>query len=429
MKYKAIDSTLFIENRQRLAKMLKPNSVAIVFSNDILPSNGDGTLPFKQNSDLFYLTGADQEETVLVLFPDAHNQAHKEILFVKETNAHIAVWEGAKLNKAQATATSGIQNIQWTSQLPNLLNSIMAESELVYLNNNEHLRASNEVETRQDRLNKQLKADFPLHSYARLAPILHQLRAIKHSVEIELMQEACNITEAGFRRLLAYTKPGVMEYELEAEFLHECIRSRSRGFAYEPIVASGASACVLHYTENNRACKDGDVILLDVGAEYANYASDLSRSIPVNGRFTARQRAVYDAVLRVHRAAAKLLRPGVFLADYHKQVGLLMEKELVDLGLITLDDIKNQDPNWPAYKKYFMHGTSHYIGLDVHDVGLWHKPISAGNAFTVEPGIYIPEEGLGIRLENDLIITNEGFIDLMTNIPIEAEEIEDLMNA
>ena len=429
MKYNPINNRLFIENRQRLAKSLKPKSAAIIFSNDIVPTNADGTLPFRQNNDLFYLCGADQEETVLIVFPDAQNKAHREILLVKETNDHIAVWEGAKLNKEQATEVSGIETIIWTNQLDTTINSVMIEAENIYLNSNEHLRASKEVETRTDRLNKKLKAQYPLHNYERLAPIMHQLRSVKHSVEIELMQQACNITEKGFRRLLSFVKPGVMEFEIEAELMHEFLRNRSRGFAYEPIIASGASACVLHYNENNRACKDGDVMLLDFGAEYANYASDLSRSIPINGRYNKRQRQVYDAVLRVQKECYKILRPGILLADYHKQVGIIMEKELVDLGLLSMDDIKNQDPAWPAYKKYFMHGTSHYIGLDVHDVGQWHQPISAGSVFTVEPGIYIPEEGLGIRLEDDIIVTNEGHINLMANIPIEAEEIEDLMNA
>jgi Xaa-Pro aminopeptidase len=306
----------------------------------------------------------------------------------------------------------------------------MAEVQGIYLNTNEHLRANTEVETREDRFIKQVKQDYPAHQVHKAAPIMHKIRSIKHQIELDLMQQACNITEAGVRRLLGFIKPGVWEYEIEAELAHEFLRKRSKGFAYTPIVASGKNACVLHYIENNQQCQDGDVILLDVGAEYANYSSDLTRCIPVNGRFTARQKAVYNAVLHVKNEATKLLVPGTFMVEYHKQVGLLMEEQLVNLGLITMDDIKNQDPAWPAYKKYFMHGTSHFLGLDTHDVGLWHEPIAANMVFTVEPGIYIPAEGLGIRLEDDVVVQASGApFNLMGNIPIEAEEIEALMNA
>lgn len=428
MRYENIGKDLFIRNREKFARKMAPKSLAIFHSNDILPTNADGTLPFKQNNDLFYLSGVDQEETVLILFPDAPNEAMKEMLFVRETNDHIAVWEGAKLTKEQATEQTGIKTVLWTKDLPLKIKEAMFAAEAVYLNSNEHLRANTEVETREVRLNNQLRKDFPNHTVLRSAPILHKLRAIKEPREIELMRHACSITEKGFRRLLSFIKPGVTEYEIEAELMHEFLRNKSRGFAYTPIVASGPNACVLHYIENTQVCKDGDVILLDVGAEYANYSSDLSRSVPVNGKFTERQRAVYNAVHHVQKESMKLLRPGTLLGEYHKEVGHLMEEQLINLGLLDKTDIKNQDPNWPAYKKYFMHGTSHYIGLDVHDVGLWHEPINAGNVFTVEPGIYIPAEGLGIRLENDILITNDGYDDLMANIPIDAEEIEDLMN-
>ncbi len=429
MKYQAIDSQLFIDNRQRFIKHLKPKSIAIFNSNDIMPTNADGHMGFKQNADLFHLSGVDQEESILVIFPDAFNPANREILFVRETNETIAIWEGAKLNKEEATKVSGIRNVQWLSNFHTVLQTLMAEAQQVYLNSNEHLRAHIEVETRDARFIKWMREHYPLHQYERLAGIMHSIRAVKHSIEIELLQQACNITEKGFRRLLGFVKPGVMEYEIEAELLHEFVRNRSKGFAYGPIVASGASACVLHYVDNNKACKAGEVLLMDVGAEYANYASDMTRCIPVSGKFTPRQKQVYNAVLRVKRAAMQLLVPGTFLVDYHKEVGLIMEKELVGLGLIDQTDIKNQNPDWPAYKKYFMHGTSHYLGIDVHDVGLWTEPIQAGNVFTVEPGIYIQEEGLGIRLENDVLITNTGQVDLMKNIPIEADEIEELMNA
>jgi Xaa-Pro aminopeptidase len=427
MKYSAIDSKLFIENRKRFAASLKPNSIALFVSNDILPTNADGAMGFVQNSDLFYLTGVDQEETILLIYPDAKNGAHKEVLFVRETNETIAIWEGAKLTKEQATATSGIKNVMWVHGFEAFLKTVIFQAEHIYLNSNEHSRRYIDTETAEMRFNKNIISKFPLHKVERAAPIMHKLRAIKSSYEVALIQQACNITEKGFRRLLGFVKPGVMEYEIEAELVHEFVRNRSRGFAYGPIIASGGNACVLHYVDNNKECKAGDVILLDVAAEYANYASDLTRCVPVSGKFTPRQKEVYNAVLRVMRAATKMLVVGNTIPEYHKAVGHLMEKELVDLGLITLDDIKNQNPEWPAYKKYFMHGTSHFLGLDVHDVGDFNRPLEAGMVFTCEPGIYIPQENLGIRIENDILITANGPDDLMKNIPIEADEIEALM--
>jgi len=427
MKYSAIDSKLFIENRKRFAASLKPNSIALFVSNDILPTNADGAMGFVQNSDLFYLTGVDQEETILLIYPDAKNGAHKEVLFVRETNETIAIWEGAKLTKEQATATSGIKNVMWNHGFEAFFKTVIFQAEHIYLNSNEHSRRYIDTETAEMRFNKNIISKFPLHKVERAAPIMHRLRAIKSSYEVALIQQACNITEKGFRRLLGFVKPGVMEYEIEAELVHEFVRNRSRGFAYGPIIASGGNACVLHYVDNNKECKAGDVILLDVAAEYANYASDLTRCVPVSGKFTPRQKEVYNAVLRVMRAATKMLVVGNTIPEYHKAVGHLMEKELVDLGLITLDDIKNQNPEWPAYKKYFMHGTSHFLGLDVHDVGDFNRPLEAGMVFTCEPGIYIPQENLGIRIENDILITANGPDDLMKNIPIEADEIEALM--
>jgi len=364
-----------------------------------------------------------------LLFPDAADEKHREILFLKETNEHIAIWEGEKLTKDAAFDTSGIKTVYWLPQFHTIFNNLMAEAESVYINKNEHLRANTEAQTREDRWIDWCMKKYPAHQYLRSNPILHELRAVKHQIEIDLMQQACNITEKGVRRILPFIKPGVMEYEIEAELMHEFLRNRSQGFAYTPIIGSGRNACVLHYIENNQECKDGDVILMDFGAEYANYSSDLTRCVPVNGRFTQRQKDVYNSVLRVKNAAIEILKPGVTLKDYHVEVGHLMEKELVDLGLITMDDIKNQNPDWPAYKKYFMHGTSHYIGLDTHDYGTWSEPIPEGAVFTVEPGIYILEEELGIRLEDDYVITRNGHVNLMGNIPIEAEEIEDLMNA
>jgi Xaa-Pro aminopeptidase len=430
MKYDRIDKSLYINNRQNFTAQMAANTLAVFNSNDIYPVSADSTLPFAQHRDILYLSGVDQEESILVLFPNASNPAHREVLFLKETSELIAIWEGEKLTKQTAFETSGIQTVYWLQQFPTIFKQLMAEVQGIYLNTNEHLRANTEVETREDRFIKQVKQDYPAHQVHKAAPIMHKIRSIKHQIELELMQTACNITEAGVRRLLGFIKPGVWEYEIEAELAHEFLRKRSKGFAYTPIVASGKNACVLHYIENNQQCQDGDLILLDVGAEYANYSSDLTRCIPVNGRFTPRQKAVYNAVLHVKNEATKLLVPGTIMAEYHKQVGLLMEEQLVNLGLISMDHIKNQDPAWPAYKKYFMHGTSHFLGLDTHDVGLWHEPIAANMVFTVEPGIYIPAEGLGIRLEDDVVVQASGApFNLMGNIPIEAEEIEALMNA
>ena len=430
MKYDRIDKALYIANRQNFTAQMAANTLAVFNSNDIYPVSADSTLPFAQHRDILYLSGVDQEESILVLFPNASNPAHREVLFLKETSELIAIWEGEKLTKQTAFETSGIQTVYWLQQFPTIFKQLMAEAQGIYLNTNEHLRANTEVESREDRFIKQVKQDYPAHQVHKAAPIMHKIRSIKHQIELELMQTACNITEAGVRRLLGFIKPGVWEYEIEAELAHEFLRKRSKGFAYTPIIASGKNACVLHYIENNQQCQDGDVILLDVGAEYANYSSDLTRCIPVNGRFTARQKAVYNAVLHVKNEATKLLVSGTIMAEYHKQVGLLMEEQLVNLGLITMDDIKNQDPAWPAYKKYFMHGTSHFLGLDTHDVGLWHEPIAANMVFTVEPGIYIPAEGLGIRLEDDVVVQASGApFNLMGNIPIEVEEIEALMNA
>jgi Xaa-Pro aminopeptidase len=430
MKYDRIDSNLYISNRKKFTERMTANTLAVFNSNDIFPISADSTMPFQQHRDILYLSGVDQEESILVLFPNASNPSHREVLFLKETSDLIAVWEGEKLTKETAFLTSGIKTVYWLQQFPTIFKQLMAEAQGMYLNTNEHLRANTEVETREDRFIKQVKRDYPAHQVHKSAPIMHKIRSIKEAVELELMQRACKITEAGVRRLLGFIKPGVWEYEIEAELAHEFLRNRSKGFAYTPIVASGKNACVLHYIENNQQCQDGDVILLDVGAEYANYSSDLTRCLPVNGRFTTRQKAVYNAVLHVKNEAQKLLVPGTIMAEYHKQVGSLMEEQLVGLGLISMDDIKTQNPDWPAYKKYFMHGTSHFLGLDTHDVGIWHEPISAGMVFTCEPGIYIPEEGLGIRLEDDLVVQASGApFNLMGDIPIEAEAIEDLMNA
>ncbi len=430
MKYQPIDPALFIANRKDFAERMKPNSIAVFTSNDIYPVSADSTLPFEQHRDIFYLSGIDQEESVLILFPDAFEERDREILCLRETNETIAVWEGHKYTRQEATNTSGINNIVWNDSFGATIKRLMNQAEVVYLNTNEHYRAHSETETRQDRMNAWLKKQFPAHQVAKSNPILQHIRSIKKAQEIDLIQKACNITEKGFRRVLDFVKPGVWEYEIEAEYAHEFLRNRSKGFAYTPIIASGYNANVLHYIENNRVCKDGDLILMDVGAEYANYKSDMTRTIPVNGRFTQRQKQVYNAVLEVKNKATELLVPGNNWFDYHKEVGKIMTSALLDLNLLDQKDVDNENPDWPAYKKYFMHGTSHHIGLDTHDYGLIQDNFVPNMVFTVEPGIYIPDEGFGIRIEDDVVIQESGLpINLMKNIPIEAEEIEDLMNS
>lgn len=430
MKYDPINSSLFIKNRKNFTAQMKPNSLAVFNSNDIYPISADSTMPFEQHRDIFYLSGVDQEESILVLFPDCPKEKHREILFLRETNEHIAVWEGEKLTKEAAFKTSGVKTVYWLQDMEKIMFEIMTQCDTVYINTNEHYRANVETETREDRFTKWLKEKYPAHSVAKSNPILQRLRSVKDQIEIDLMQHACNITEKGFRRILPFVKPGVWEYEIEAELLHEFVRNRSKGFAYTPIIASGNNANVLHYIENNQQCKDGDLILFDIAAEYANYKSDLSRTIPVSGRFTDRQKAVYNAVNRVKKYATKLLVPGAYWEEYHVEVGKLMTSELLGLGLLDKADVQNENPDWPAYKKYFMHGTSHHIGLDTHDYGLLHEPIQANMVFTVEPGIYLPDEGFGVRLEDDVVVQESGEpLNLMQNIPIEADEIEELMNS
>ena len=407
---------------------MKPNTIAIFYSNDMMPRCGDQFFPFRQNSDFFHLSGIDQEESVLVLYPDCVKQGFSEVLMVRKTNDHIAIWEGHKYTKEEATATSGIQKVIWVEDMDAVLNEMILLSDGIYLNINENDRFVTDVLTREKRMALAVQQRYPAHTLHRAQPLMKRLRMITMPLEVELLQIACNITEKAFKRVLKTVKPGVWEYEVEAEIMYEFLRNRATGHAYSPIIASGNNANVLHYNQNNQQCKAGDLLLMDFGAEYANYAADLTRTIPVSGRFTARQRAVYDAVLRVMKAAKKLLQPGSNLISYHKAVGDVMENELLQLGLITTEDVKKQDPDWPAYKKYFMHGTSHHLGLDVHDLMDRYATFQVGMVFTVEPGIYIPEEGFGIRLENDVWIREEGVLDLMANIPLEAEEIEDWMN-
>ncbi|AEI51449.1 aminopeptidase P N-terminal domain-containing protein [Runella slithyformis] len=428
MRYEPIDVQLFRQNRQRLYPLLKPKSLVVLNANDLMPTNADGLMGFKQNSDLFYLSGIDQEETLLVLFPDHPDPQFRELLFLKETDELIAVWEGEKLSKAQAARVSGIHHVYWIHQFELIFSQLVFEAEYVYLNTNEHARSNAQVQTRDARYIRDFKERYPLHRLERLAPLTYYLRAVKQPQEIDQLTKAIDITRDGFLRVLNFVKPGVWEYELEAEYIHEFTRKRSKGFAYSPIIASGKNACVLHYIDNNNQCKDGDILLLDVAAEYANYNADLTRSIPVNGRFTPRQRQVYDAVLRVMKAARAMLVTSTLPDAYQAEVAKIMESELLGLGLLTQHDIEKQDPERPAYKKYFMHGTSHLLGLDVHDVGSRYRAFAPGMVFTCEPGIYIKEEGLGIRLENNILITENGNIDLMAHIPIEAEEIEGIMN-
>lgn len=427
MKYNPINPQLFVNNREKFRKLIKPNSVAIFNSNDVFPRNGDQDFPFRQNSDMFYLSGIDQEQTILLLAPECPNVRLREVLFCIETNEHMAIWYGHKLTKELAAEYSGIKNVQWLDTFESVLKEVMSTCETVYLNSNENIRYANEVPYRDLRFAKDLKRKYPNHKYKRSAPLVTKLRVTKSDIEIDIMKKAVDITDKAFRRLLDYVKPGVMEYEIEASLTHEFIRNRANGHAYSPIVASGKNACVLHYVENNKECKDGDLILLDFGSEYANYSSDTTRVIPVNGKFTKRQKDIYNACLKVLRGATKLLVVGTTIDDYHKEVCKIMEQQLIGLGLFTAEDVKNQDPNKPLFFKYYMHGTSHFMGLDVHDVGSKQQKLEPGMVFSCEPGIYILEEGIGIRLENDILITENGPVDLMADIPLEADEIEALM--
>ena len=427
MKYTRLPSAVFTKHRQRFMAKLKPNSIAVFNANDIYPISADSTLPFEQHRDLFYLTGIDQEETILILCPDAKDPKQREMVFVRETNAHIAVWEGHKLTKNEATAVTGIANVQWTADFETSFLELAKQVDNIYINTNEHYRAKVETQTREDRFISWCKEQFPKKNYEKSNFILQGLRGVKDHEEIAHVQQACDITEKGFRRILGFVKPGVWEFEIEAEFSHEFLRNRSKGFAYTPIIASGTNSNVLHYIENSKQCQAGELILMDVGAAYGNYSSDMTRTIPVSGQFTPRQRAVYEAVLKVKEEATQLLIPGVLWKEYHVEVGKLMSSALVDLGLLAKKEVSN---NEEAYKKYFMHGTSHHLGLDTHDYGLLDEPMEANMVFTVEPGIYIPDEGFGIRLEDDVVVQATGApVNLMATIPIDPDEIEALMSS
>lgn len=427
MRYEPIDKSLFVGNRKRFKKAVPEDALCVFQSNDILPTNADGTHKFVQNSNLFWLTGIDQEETICLLFTGASREEYREVLFVRKTSKHLETWEGHKLTKEEARKISGIETVYWTSSFRQVFQKLMAETDLVMIPSPRNAKNDLDVQDRNLRFAKWCMEKFPLHRYRDASPVIHKLRAVKSPVEIELMRKACEITEAGFRRILQFVKPGVWEYEIEAEYAHAFIRRKARGFAYEPIIGSGESSCILHYIANNQQCKSGDVLLMDVGACYANYAADMTRTIPVNGTFSPRQRAVYEAVLRCLYKARALLSPGRTLKAYNEEVAHIVEKELVDLGLLSTAEISSQDPKNPAYKKYFMHNTSHSIGLDVHDVGIGHQVLEPGMVLTCEPGIYIRAEGIGIRLENNILITTDGNEDLMSSIPVDASEIESLM--
>ncbi len=426
MRYRPINPELFEKNRERLEKKLKPHALAVINSNDEMPRNGDQCFPFRQSSDMFYLTGLDQEKCILTLFPNHPVESMREIVFTVKTNDHMVTWYGHKYTLEQVSAVSGVKTVKWLDDFDATFRDLMARAHSVYLNQNENPRFATDVPSRDLRFIQQLRADYPLHEFMRLSPLLTELRMVKDEEEISLISRACEITGNAFGRVLNFVQPGVMEYEVEAEITHEYIRNGASGHAYPPIIASGKNNCILHYNQNDQECRDGELLLLDFGAEYANYAGDCSRTIPVNGKFSPRQRQVYEAVLRVLRKALKMLVPGTTIDKYHAEVCKIMEKEMIGLGLFTAEEVKNQDPDNPLFFKYYMHGTSHFMGLDVHDVGSKQQPLTKGMVLSCEPGIYIPEEGFGIRLENDILVNHEP-IDLMAHIPIEPDDIEALM--
>lgn len=429
MRHDPIDPALFTENRRRLAAKLGPSALAVVNANDILPTNADGSLTIVPSSDLFYLSGIEQEESILVIFPGAHDPKLREVLFIRESSELLKIWEGHKLSKDEAARISGIATIKWLGDFPKTFHAMMCEADEAWLNENAHPRAVVESETREARFVKECRERYPLHTYRRLAKLLHTLRLEKSAIELELLKKAISVTKAGFERVCKMVKPGVFEHEVEAEFAHEFTRNRCK-FAYNPIIAGGANSCVLHYNDNHRPLKEGEVLLIDVGASYANYNADLTRTIPVSGSFTPRQKAVYDTVLRVMRASIQGATVGKLHRDWMREAREMMNGELLALGLITKEQIAKQKPNDPddyAGKKYFMHGLGHSLGLDVHDVGSMAQPFAPGWVLTVEPGIYIPDEGFGVRLENDILVTSQGPVDLMADIPVETGDIESLM--
>lgn len=429
MKYLPIPSELFVKNRKKLVERLEPNSLAVFFANDEMPRSGDSTYAFRQNPDLFYLSGIDQERIVLLIYPDCPNPIYREALFIRRTNEHIAIWEGHKYTIEEAKAASGIENVFWEDEFETALPALMAYCDNVYVNINENDRAAVQVPYKDIRFANKIKTDYPGHHIKRLGPIMQHLRSVKEAEELALTRKACEITRDAFIRVLKFVKPGFAEYEIEAEIIYEFIRQRATGHAYNPIIASGKNACVLHYNENNKVVKDGDLILMDFGAEYANYAADLTRTIPANGRFSPRQKEVYNACLRIQKAGIELFNTSLSLVEYNAELGKITESELIGIGLLDKVAVQNQNPKYPLYKKYFMHGAGHFLGIDVHDVGPRYEKIQYGNLFTIEPGIYIPEENIGIRIENNIHVSPNGNIDLMHDIPVEVEEIEEIMNS
>ncbi len=426
MKTVPVPAELFVQNRARLRARLPKNSLVVVNANDVLPTNADGSMDFHQNADLFWLSGVNQEESILVLAPDAFDDKQREILFLREASEHLVIWEGHKLSKEEATKVSGIKEVKWLDEFPRLLHRLMCESEQVFLNSNEHTGAPLDFESRELRFARDCQRRYPLHRYERLARLMHELRVVKSPLEVDIIRHACQITKQGFLRTLEFIRPGVNEAEIEAEFAHEFLRHKAT-FAYSPIIGAGENNCILHYHQNDQTCKKGDLVLMDVAAGYGQYTSDLTRTVPVSGKFSRRQKQVYNAVLRVFRQTVALMKPGKLLRDLLKDTESMVEKELLDLGILKPSDIKRKDKDKPAFKKYFMHGVAHPLGLDVHDVGFSSQPMAPGWVLTCEPAIYLKDEGFGIRLENDILITEEGNIDLMADIPIEAEEIEELM--
>ena len=428
LRYQPLPSSLYRKNRTRLLSKLKPDSAVVIHSNDQFPVNADATHRFKQNSDLFYLTGIDQEETTLILAPNHPDPKFREMLFVKETNDMIATWEGKKLSKLEALQRAAVANIRWSHEFEGILNQVLLESQEVYLYQNEAGRSINSIKTSNDRFIEQCQANYPLHRYNRLAPLLYDLRREKQEEEIVAIQKAISITKKGFDNVVDAMPPGIKEYELEALFAKSFIEEGSRGFAYEPIIAGGQNSCVLHYIENDQVLEDGQLVLMDIGAEYGNYNADITRTFPVNGKFTTRQRDVYEAVLAAKNYATSLLKPGLLLSDYQKQVGAFIEQDLIKLGLLKQDEVDQQSETSPLYKRYFMHGTSHFLGLDVHDVGSRYQPLQVGDLLTVEPGIYIKDEGIGIRLEDIILIGENGNTILSEDIPITPDDIENWMS-
>ncbi|OYU55774.1 MAG: X-Pro aminopeptidase [Chitinophagaceae bacterium BSSC1] len=427
MKYLPLNPQIFIDNRKRFVKAMRPDSIAIFVSNDEWPSNGDALHAFKQNTDLYWLTGVEQEDSMVILFPDCPDPKYREVLVLVRPNELKEKWDGKRLRSNEATAISGIKTIVWLDSLDALLQTWVHLADHIYLDSNENDRKASLIQSREYRFIGEMKARYPLHKYERAAKIMKELRGIKTKLEVEVLQKAIDITDNTFRRLLKFIKPGVMEYEIEAEIFHSFLSQRSAGPAYGSIIASGDRARTLHYVSNNQECKDGEMILMDFGAEYGGYCADLTRTIPVNGKFNLRQKEVYNACLALHNYAKSILKPGISIVDYTEKVGDEATKQFLKIGLITKADVKNEDPENRAYRKYLYHGISHHLGIDVHDLGTRTEPIKPGMVFTIEPGIYIEQEKMGVRIENNFWITKNGNIDLMKNIPITIEEIETLM--